>query len=130
MDQSKCYSYYRFTDIKYYRYKGRWCLTNFLEFSENATSDLDEGNAVDIIYLDFAKAFDKVNQRLFKKMFAHGVGGKILGWIQNWLRDRKQKVSINGTYSRWQNVQSGVPQGSVLGPHLFLVYINDIDQGT
>ena len=79
--------------------KGRSCLTNLFEFLENATSDLDKGNPVDIIYLDLQKLLIRFLIRLFKKMFAHGVGGKILGWIQNWLLDRKQKVSINGTYS-------------------------------
>ena len=80
--------------------------------------------------MDFAKAFDKVpHQRLCRKLKSHGISGKLLSWISEWLVGRTQRVCISGAMSRWLFVLSGVLQGSVLGPILFLIYINDLDCG-
>ena len=105
-------------------FKKKSCLTNLLVFLDEITDYLDPGYSVDVIYLDFQKAFDKVpHRRLALKVAAHGIDSKVLRWTENWLHGRKQKVVLGGQVSDWRDILSRVPEGSVLGSLLF----NDID---
>ena len=91
---------------------------------EEITKWEDDGSPVDVIYLDFHKVLDKVpHQRLLLKLKANDIRNDVINWIEKWLTHRRQRVIVDGEISNWNYVLSGVPQGSVLGPILVLIYI-------
>jgi len=107
--------------------KHRSCLTNILESLEAWTKALDEGYGVDVIYLDYRKAFDSVSHVwLIEKLKILGISGELLDWISNFLHLRKMSVRVRNSFSDWVEVLRRVPQGSVLGLLLFLLFVNDL----
>ena len=107
--------------------KKRSCITQLLLTMEDFVNYIEQNESFDVVYLDFRKAFDTVpHLRLLEKLKAYGIVGKVHMWIKSFLSGRTQRVRINEAMSTRTDVLSGIPQGSILGPILFTIFINDL----
>lgn len=109
--------------------KGRSTVTQLLEILDKWTDWLESGGQIDVIYTDLEKAFDKVcHKLLIHKLKSYNLNSQVVEWITSFLSNRKQRIRLNNSFSDWKQVISGIPQGSILGPLLFIIYVNDIQE--
>ena len=109
----------------------RSCKTQLLTLTQELHEHLEEKSQIDMTMIDFLMAFDKVpHQRLMRKLWKYGVRGTTRSWIKAFLTNRLQRVVVDGEFSSWMHMDSGVPQGTEFGPHLFPSFINDLPKAT